>query len=220
MDGSSIVAAARTPVRVLLVDAHPVFREGLACVLERESDFEVVGRSGHAAEALDMASRLRPNLATVDLVPRRGDSSANDLTRALLGSCDVKVFGLSMLEHPTRIAELFHAGALGFASKSQPVAELVDAMRMVATGARYIAPWLRADVELLARARALPHETLTPRERRVLMLLLDGLTNDQIALDMAISPRTVDTHRQRLMSKLGVHSITELVRLAARRGEL
>jgi DNA-binding NarL/FixJ family response regulator len=220
MVGSSTAAAVAGRVRVLLVDAHPVFREGLAAVLEREPDFEVVGYAGAPAEALGLASILRPDLATVDLVFRPGDNSALELTRALRQRCDVKIVGLSVLEHPTRIAELLHAGAHGFAAKTQAAAELVGALRMVASGARYIAPWLKADVELLARAQVLPHETLTPRERHVLALLLDGLTNDQIARRMAISPRTVDTHRQRMMAKLGVHSLVELVRLAARRGEL
>jgi two-component system, NarL family, response regulator NreC len=207
-------------MRVLLVDAHPVFREGLAAVLEREPDFEVIGQVGGASEALDLASSLRPDLATVDLICRNGNDSAVELTRALRQCCDVKIFGLSVLEHPTRIAELLHAGALGFASKKQAVTDVVGALRMVAAGVRYIAPWLKADVELLSRAQTLPHETLTPRERHVLQLLLEGLTNDQIARRMCISPRTVDTHRQRVMGKLGVHSIVELVRLAARRGEL
>ena len=220
MVGNSPAMGMSTPVRALLIDAHPVFRDGLAATLEREPDFAVIGHAGAAAEALDLATSLRPDLATVDVVLRRGDDSGVALTRALCQCCNAKIIGLSGLEEPTRIAELMRAGALGFATKTQPASELIDALRLVAAGGRYISPWLEADVEPLVRAQVLPHETLTPREREVLGLLLDGFRNDQIARRMCISRRTVDTHRQRVMGKLGAHSIVELVRLAARRGEL
>jgi DNA-binding NarL/FixJ family response regulator len=211
---------ARARARVVLVDDHPVFREGLAAVLDREPDFEIVGQAAGVAEALELVPRVLPNLIVVDLVLRTGNGDGVELTRALRERTEARILGLSVIEEPTRIAELLHAGALGFACKTQPVTELIDALRTIASGARYVPPSLRPEVELLARAATLPYETLTPRERDVLALLLQGLTNDQIATRMFISPRTVDTHRQRVMGKLGVHSIVDLLRLAARRGEL
>lgn len=219
----SIAAApegSRVRTHVLHVDDHPLFLEGLAVILDREQDFDIVGQASGASEALELLPHVHPDLIVVDLVLGTGRPDGVALSRALRERTAARIVGLSVIEEPNRIAELLHAGALGFVCKTQPISELLDALRLVASGVRYVPPALRPEVELFVRAAALPYEMLTRRERDVLALLLQGWHNDQIATRMSISSRTVDTHRQRIMSKLGVHSIVELLRLAARRGDL
>jgi DNA-binding NarL/FixJ family response regulator len=206
--------AART--RVLLVDDHPLFRLGIATMLERQPDFEVVGQASSAAEALEIFDRVPTDLIVVDIL--LGSSTGIGLVRELVRRRATRVLGLSVLDEPVRIAELLRAGALGFANKTQAFDQILDALRATVAGTAYIAPAIRAEVERLAGGEKLPLEQLTRREYEVLSLLARGISNHAIGEQLAIRPRTAETHRQRIMKKLGTHSLAELVRLAARWG--
>jgi DNA-binding NarL/FixJ family response regulator len=203
--------------RVLLVDDHPLVRLGIGTLLEREPDFEVVGCADSPAQALELYAQTSPDLVVIDIL--LGDDDGIALVRKLRRRSPVRVLGLSVLDEPVRVAEMLRAGALGFANKTQPFGEILDAIRATLAGARYIAPSIRDAVQRLAlRPGSLPFEQLTEREREVFVHLVRGESNTEVGVRLAISPRTVETHRQRIMNKLDVHSAAELVRLGTRWG--
>ncbi len=209
-----------TEKRVLVVDDHPLLRAGLASVLSTERDLRVVAEVDSAERAMEVVASTPIDLAIVDIVLPRGDGI--QVTRALRAhGSGPRVLGLSVLDEPVRVVEMLRAGATGFAHKTQPAPELLEAMRTTLAGIRYLCPALRGELEeLLASETKLPLELLTAREREVFVLLVRGLSNEAAGRQLAIAPRTVETHRQRVMKKLQAHSVAELVRLAARWGAL
>jgi DNA-binding NarL/FixJ family response regulator len=132
------------------------------------------------------------------------------------------VLGLSVIDEPGLIADMLRAHACGFALKTQPVVEIIDAIRQVLGGLRYLPPRVSADAidEKLQRTMTDPLQRLTRREREVFELLIRGHSNDEIATKLFIARRTVETHRQRVMNKLSAHSIIHMQRIAARHGGL
>jgi DNA-binding NarL/FixJ family response regulator len=206
--------------RVLLVDDHPLFRTGLETVLSAVPQVKVVGHAGSLDETLQTIANLGVDLAIIDIVLPHADGIA--VTRALRERCSSpKILGLSVLDEPVRVAALLRAGASSFALKTQPVAEIVEAIRITLSGGRYLSPAMRDAVEhLLRQDIKLPLEMLTPREREVFEMLVAGSSNERAAQSLGIAARTVETHRQRIMKKLDAHSMADLVRLAARWGAL
>jgi len=204
---------------VLLVDDHPSFCQGLALLLEREPDFQVVGCVSTAAEALACDARLSPDLVVIDVLMNGTDGI--ELTRQLSARRPARILGLSVIDEPMRIAQMLRAGAQSFALKTQPLAEILVAARTSLAGNRYLAPSVREAVEPLTRSpNALALDRLTRREREIFEMLARGLSNDAIGGQLHIATRTVDTHRQNIMKKLDAHSIGQLVRLAAKWGAL
>jgi len=206
---------------VALVDDHPLFRQGLMAALQREGDLDVIGEAGSAASALELARRFELDVAIVDiLMPgRSGISLANELFE-LQPRC--KILALSVIDDPGLIADMLRAHACGYALKTQPIGEIVEAIRQVLGGLRYLPPGIsREAIEgELARTAPDPLQQLTPREREVFELLIRGRTNDEIAMQLYISRRTAETHRQRISKKLSAHSIVQLQWIAARHGGL
>jgi two-component system NarL family response regulator len=203
----------------MVVDDHPLFRAGLVAMLDREHDMQVVAEAGTLDDVVEAVANTPVDLAIVDILLPQGDGIT--VTRILRERSAARILGLSVLDEPTRVAELLRAGAIGFVHKTQPVPEILEAIRATLAGDRYLCPALREPLEtLLASEAKLPLERLTAREREVFSLLVEGYTNERAARKLAIAPRTVETHRQRVMKKLRVHSIAELVRLAARWGAL
>lgn len=206
---------------VAIIDDHPLLRHGLVVALQREEDLEMIGEAGDAAGALELAKRAALDVAVVDvLMPEMsGISLAGEIVER---QPRCKVLGLSAVDDPGLIADMLRAGAAGFAVKTQPIAEIVDAIRQVLGGLRYLPPGVSHDAvdAELARTRPDPLQRLTRREREVFELLLRGHTNDEIATRLFISRRTVETHRQRITKKLSAHSIVQLQRMAARHGGL
>jgi len=204
-----------------LVDDHPLFRQGLALALRREPDLEVIGEAGNAAEAIELAKRVELDVAVVDvLMPTTSGISLTSELFELQPRC--RVLGLSVIDDPGLIADMLRAHACGFAIKTQSVADIVDAIRQVLGGLRYLPPGVSRDaIEAeLAGTAVQPLERLTRREREVFELLIRGHSNDEVATRLFISRRTVETHRQRVMKKLSAHSIVQMQRLAARHGGL
>jgi DNA-binding NarL/FixJ family response regulator len=206
---------------VALVDDHPLFRRGLAVALQAEGGFDIAGEAGNAAEALELVGRVSVDVAIVDvLMPTVSGISLATQLHEQRPTC--RVLGLSVIDEPGLIADMFRAYACGYALKTQPVPEIIDAIRQVVAGLRYLPPSVSTgavDAELSSR-RDTPLQRLTRREREIFELLIRGNSNDEIATLLFIARRTVETHRQRIMNKLSAHSIVQMQRIAARHGGL
>lgn len=207
--------------QILLVDDHPLFCAGLALALASEPDLEIAAEVGTAAEAVEIVKRGSIDAAVIDvLMP---STSGISLAAQLLEiKPDLKILGLSVLDEPTIIASMLRAGATGYALKSQPPAEVTEAIRVVLSGERYIPPSVEqaAVLAALGNGHGQSLHRLTPREREIFDLLIHGLSNDEIGTRLFIARRTVETHRQHIMKKLDTHSLLDMIRVAARQGAL
>jgi two-component system response regulator NreC len=207
------------PVRVLVVDDHAVVRTGLRRILDAEQDIETVGEAPNAERALYEALELKPDVVLLDVV-MPGKSGIEAMPSLLKALPDTRVLVLSMQDDPRYVREAFEAGASGYVLKEAADNEVVDAVRAVAGGERYVHPALGARLiaaESEERKRA-ASDPLSEREREVLRLLALGHTNQEIAAQLYISVRTAETHRAHIMRKLGLASRAELVRYALDNG--
>lgn len=206
-------------VRVVLVDDHPLFRHGLRELLAKERDLQIVGDVGSGYDVLELAARAPIDLAIIDLVlPSTSGASLAAALKRIQPTC--KILGLSALDEPTRIADMVRAGADGFALKTQPPADIIAAIRSVLRGARYL-PEMSANeqvTKMIESDDAWPLRRLTTREREIFELLVAGRTNDDIAGMLFIAKRTVETHRQHIMKKVGARSLVELIRIGMKHG--
>jgi two-component system, NarL family, nitrate/nitrite response regulator NarL len=216
-----LAMAGVAAVRVLVVDDHPLFRRGLVVALGAEPDLIVVGEAGNASEALAIVSRESIDVAVVDLLMPNvsGISLATELYERQ-PAC--RVLGLSVIDEPGLIADMLRAHAVGYALKTQPVTEIIDAIKQIVDGKRYVPPGVSRDAidAELWGDRQPPLQRLTKRERQIFELLIRGHSNDEVALRLFIARRTVETHRHRIMHKLSAHSIAQMQRVAARYGGL
>ena len=208
-------------IRILVVDDHAVVRSGLRRVLEAEADFDVVAEAGDLREAVFEARAHKPDVILMDVVMPGG--SGIEATPAVLKEAqEAKVLMLSMQDDPQYVREAFAAGASGYVLKEAADAEVVDAVREVANGGRYVHPALGArliQAEAQERAEA-ESDPLSDREREVLRLLALGHTNQEISKMLYLSVRTVETHRAHIMQKLRLTTRAELVRYALEHGLL
>jgi two-component system response regulator NreC len=208
-------------IRVLVVDDHAVVRSGLRHVLEAEDDIEVVAEAGDLREAVFEARAHKPDVILMDVV-MPGASGIEATPAVLKEAKDAKVLMLSMQDDPRYVREAFSVGASGYVLKEAADAEVVDAVREVASGGRYVHPALGArliQAEVEERAQA-DEDPLSEREREVLRLLALGHTNQEIAKMLYLSVRTVETHRAHIMQKLRLTTRAELVRYAIDQGLL
>jgi two-component system, NarL family, response regulator NreC len=208
-------------IRVLLVDDHSVVRSGLRMLLDSQDDIETVGEAGDMRTAVFETRALKPDVILMDMV-MPGGSGIEATTAVLKEHSDAKVLVLSMQDDPSYVREAFAVGASGYVLKEAADAEVVAAIREVATGGRYVHPALgarliAAEAEDRRRAEADP---LSEREREVLRLLALGHTNQEIAKMLYISVRTAETHRAHIMQKLRLQTRAELVRYALEQGLL
>jgi two-component system response regulator NreC len=208
-------------IRVLIVDDHAVVRTGLRRVLDAEDDIETVGEAADADRAVFEAIETKPDIILLDVM-MPGKSGIEGLPALLQAAPDARVLILSMQDDPRYVREAFDAGASGYVLKEAADTEVVDAVRAVASGDRYVHPSLgarlvAADADERRRAAADP---LSDREREVLRLLALGHTNQEIAKMLFISVRTAETHRAHIMRKLGIAGRAELVRYALAEGLL
>jgi DNA-binding NarL/FixJ family response regulator len=218
---STVTGEGTRKAQVVLVDDHPLFREGLAVAIGREPDLEVAAEVGSASEAIELAKRLTIDVAVVDiLMPVTSGLSLTSELYEVQPNC--RVLGLSGIDEPGIIADMLRAHASGFALKMQPIAEIIDGIRQVLGGLRYLPPAVSRDAVDAALAGTAQHPLmrLTRREREVFELLIRGHSNDEIATRLVIARRTAETHRQRIMNKLSAHSIVQMQRIAARYGGL
>ncbi|WP_291315168.1 response regulator transcription factor [Desulfuromonas sp.] len=210
---------------VLIVDDHPLFREGLKSLIDRSSGYEVIGEAGSGEEALRMARSLRPDLVTMDVsLPQM---SGIDCVRHLVQLFpQSRVLVVSMHAKFDYIAEAFRAGAKGYLVKDSASGRLIEALDALSRGDSFLDGNVSHEVvaKILAGAEsetAIHDEKyglLTPREQQVMRLVVEGVTSREIAEKLSLSPKTVENHRANLMKKLDVHNRMELVRYAARLG--
>jgi DNA-binding NarL/FixJ family response regulator len=211
----------REPIRVLIVDDHAVVRSGIRLLLSQEADLEPVGEAGTGREAVFQARALKPDVILLDVV--MPDQTGLDVLPTLVHEHpDARVLLLSMQDDPRYVQEAFAAGASGYVLKEAADAEVVEAIREVAKGNRYVNAQLGARIVAAAaeaerRAEADP---LSDREREVLRLLALGHTNQEIAKQLYISVRTAETHRSHIMQKLRLKTRADLVRYALAQGLL
>jgi two-component system response regulator NreC len=210
-----------TPIRILLVDDHAVVRSGLRRVLEAELDIDVVAEAGSAADAVLEARARKPDVIVMDVV-MPGTSGIEATPSVLHEAPDAKVLVLSMQDDPRYVREAFAAGASGYILKEAADTDVVEAVRQVANGNRYLHPALGARV-MASEARQRQEaeaDPLSEREREVLRMLALGHTNQEIAQMLYISVRTAESHRAHIMQKLRLSTRAELVRYALAHGLL
>ncbi|MDX2029190.1 MAG: response regulator transcription factor [Blastocatellia bacterium] len=209
-------------ITIVLADDHRIVREGLSVLLAAEPDFTVVGAAGDGLEAIEMVRKLRPDVAVLDLMMRglNGLEAARQISKL---TPPPRIIILSMYDDEGFVLEALANGVSAYVLKDAGSSDLVQAIREVAAGHRYLSPPLSDRAieayQQIANAGTLDkYETLTTREREVLQLTVEGHTNSEIASRLGISVRTAETHRSRLMHKLGVHTQADLIRYALRRG--
>ncbi|HXS96420.1 MAG TPA: response regulator transcription factor [Candidatus Limnocylindrales bacterium] len=202
----------------MLADDHAVVRQGFKMILGAQPDMEIVGEAGNGREALELASSLKPDLVVMDVA--MPELNGIEATRRMAETAPhTRVLALSMHKDSVYVREILRAGARGYLLKDSVAADLVSAVRAVAGGEGYISPAVsNAVLDDYRRHVTNPIDMLTSREREVLQMLAEGKTNKEIATVLNLSVYTVDAHRGRIMEKLNLHSINELVRFAVRNG--
>ena len=216
--------------QIMLVDDHDVVRAGLRELIRTESDLEVIGEASNGFEAIELLRNIRPDVVLMDLtMPVMNGLEATRIISREYPDCFV--LALTAHEDKEYFFEMLAAGAKGYITKQAAGEELISAIRSVAAGYVYLQPalarWLLEDYQRVveqeegaAVTTVAPEElaVLSDREREVLELIADGLTTPAIAKRLKLSPNTVSRHRERIMKKLNLHSITELVKFALRAG--
>jgi two-component system response regulator NreC len=210
-------------MRLLLVDDHEIVRAGLRMLLESQADMEIVGECENGREAERRALELKPDVILMDVsLP---DIPGYEATRAIKKQLPaVTILALTMHESDEYFFEMLNAGASGYVPKKAAPTELVNALRVVHGGGVYLYPSLAKSLvkDYLTRVEQggdkAAFDGLTERERQVLKLIADGLGNQEVADTLSISVKTVERHRANILAKLGLHSRTELVKYAIRKG--
>ena len=209
-------------IRVMLVDDHVLLREGLRALVEMEPDMVVVGEADNGRDAVEMVRELTPDVVVMDIgMP---ELNGIDATRQLQGRrTNVSILCLSVHREKRLVAAMLEAGAAGYLLKTSARTELIEALRTVASGETYLSPPIAGDiVEHHLRDRTHgkrgAYTALTDREREVLQLIAEGHHTKAVADRLNISPKTVLTHRENMMKKLGIDSVSGLTRYALREG--
>jgi len=210
-------------IRVVLADDHHLVRQGIRALLERANDIQVVGEAADGREAVELIRRVAADVLVMDIgMPRLDGIQATERIRAL--DVATRVVILSMHSDETLVRQALRSGARGYLLKGSVREELLLAIRAAMRGDIYLSPAISASLldELLVpqgdRDERGPLDLLTPREREVLQLIVEGHTNTAMAHELQVSVKTVQRHRANLMAKLGVHDLAGLVRVAITQG--
>ncbi|BEH11744.1 response regulator transcription factor [Geobacter sulfurreducens subsp. ethanolicus] len=212
--------------RVMIVDDHPLFRDGLRGLVSRSADYQAVGEAGSGTEALRQMEKCRPDLITMDisLPDMSGIDAAREIHRM---APHVKILMVSMHPRYEFIADAFKAGASGYVVKEATSARLIQAMDALSRGEFFLDGQVSQEVvqRIFSGSQAdgggsadERYTLLTPREQQVMRMIVEGATSRQIAESLDLTLKTVENHRTNLMRKLQVHNKLELVRYAARLG--
>ena len=209
--------------KVLLVDDHVVVRQGLKALFADEPDIEVIGEASNGREAVERLADLEPDVVLMD-ISMPGLNGIEATRQIQQRYPEIKVVVLSMHANEEYVFQVLQAGASGYVLKQSDSMEVLTAIRAAVAGGSFLSPPIsrtviddyvrRAD----ARGQSSDPEPLTSREREVLQLLAEGQSNREIAEELSISIKTVETHRSNMMNKLGLSSKTELIRYALRKG--
>jgi len=210
---------------ILIVDDHPLVREGLKSILKHATEYEVVGQAGRARDALHLVKSLKPDLVLLDLsLP---DKSGLEICREIRNiSPSTRIMIVSMHSKVDYIVKAFQAGATGYMTKESATERLLGGIERVLDGEYYmdgsvshrVVEKLMQTPDRETKITDAAYDTLTPREQEIMVLLAEGCSAKEAAEKLFISPKTVENHRTNIMNKLGLHSTLELVRYAARLG--
>ncbi|HAL17330.1 MAG TPA: DNA-binding response regulator [Anaerolineaceae bacterium] len=208
-------------ITVLLADDHIVMRQGLRALIDSQADLQVVGEASNGHEALEMIQQKKPAVSVLDLM--MPGLSGLEVTRQVWRISPVLI--LSMHADEAYVIEALRKGASGYVLKDATANELIQAIRIVASGQRYLSsPFseraISAYIQRVKTGSLEPYDTLTTREREILQLVAEGRNSAEIAQRLSISPRTVEAHRASLNRKLDIHSQADLIRLAMKKGLL
>ena len=209
-------------IKILVADDHKIIRKGIRSLLDNEAGMEVVAEAENGRKTIELARKHLPDVVIMDV--SMPDMNGVEATRQIVTELpDTKVIALSMHHHEQFISGMFVAGASGYLLKDCSVEELTAGIRAVNSGKAYLSPSVASIivknyVRHLTESEKSPPPLLTPREREVLQLVTEGQTSKDIADQLSVSVKTVDTHRQQIMAKLGVNSIAELTKYAIRTG--
>ncbi len=209
------------PIRVLVADDHMIVRTGIRHVLESETDFVVIGEAGSGSEAISLATELRPDVVVLD-ISMPDQSGLEVAARLRAGTAAPRILILSMHNNAEYVLESVRAGAHGYLLKDTAAAELRTAIRAVCRGESYFSPPVATRLTAAVRGEYGTTNSgldlLTGREREVLLGIARGRTNKEMAAELGISHRTVETHRESLMRKLQIRTVAELTRFAIEAG--
>ena len=210
-----------SPIRILLADDHTLVRAGIRSLLESIDDVVVVAEAGDGREALELIARHRPDVALLD-IGMPGLNGLEVAKRTPHESPKTRIIILSMHADPAYVKKALRAGAVGYLLKGASVVELPLAVQAVMRGESYLTPKISSSVveQILAQDEqgADPLEDLTTRQREILQLIAEGQSTKEIAGILDISVKTVESHRLRMMDRLGIHDVPGLVRFAVRAG--
>jgi DNA-binding NarL/FixJ family response regulator len=207
------------PITVFLADDHAVMREGLARLLESHTDFKIIGAANNGRDAVKQVLQLKPQVVIMDI--SMPDMNGIEAARQIRERApDIRVVILSMHATSAHIFHALEAGVRGYILKESAGSDVVDAVRTVHSGRRFLSPKVMEIVaEEVARPRGpSPLERLSRREREILQLVAEGRSNAHIAATLRISPSTVDTYRTRLKQKLQIKDVAGLVKFAIQHG--
>ncbi len=209
-------------IRIVLADDHKILRAGLRAMIVEQPDMEVVGEAENGRTAVNLTRELSPDVVIMDIgMP---DLNGIEATRQIVAEVpSVKIIGLSMYSDRRYVAGLFGAGASGYLLKDIEFEELIEAIQAVVEGQVYVSSGVTGIVieDYVHRVSGTKNggiSALTPREREVLQLLVEGRSTKQIAYELGVSIKTVESHRHRVMEKLDLHNIADLTKYAIRAG--
>lgn len=204
------------PIRVLIVDDHPMVAQGIQSILESYDDLDIVGTLGNGRAVIDQLDALSPDVILMDLnMPEMGGLTATEMV--LERRPDTRVLILSMHDSPEYISSALSHGAMGYVLKDVPTEEIKDAIDAVMQGQQYLCTGAQGSIEPKGDAA---REALTGREQTILLQLAQGRSNKEVAIALDISVRTVETHRKNIKRKLGISSTAGLTRYALEHGVL
>ena len=207
-------------IRVLIVDDHALVRTGMRLILSAETDIDVIGDVESGEQALPLIRKLKPDVVLCDLhLP--GVSGLEITERVVKSGMETRVIIVSVLEDGPLPRRLLEAGAAGYVGKGGDATELLRAVREVARGKRFLASGIAQNLALSGLGGdGSPFDELSPRELEIALLLVQGLRQDDIARQLSLSAKTVNTHKTRLFEKLGIGDNIALARLASRYGQI
>ena len=209
-------------ISIILVDDHAIMRDGLRHLLAEESDIEVIGEADNGREAVKLALEKKPDIVIMDVAMQ--DMNGIEATRQIKNeNPDIKVIALSMHSERQIVVGIFRAGASGYLLKDSSSLELVDAIRTIHLGRKYLSQKISDIVlqeisDIKKDTGEIGVEVLTNRECEILQLISEGNSTKRIADVLFISPKTVESHRANIMEKLNIHNIPELTKYAIRSG--
>lgn len=214
------MSATKKKIKILIADDHPVVRKGLQSCLSRLERVNVIGEAGDGEEACKKAQELKPDVVLMDIsMPKRDGLAATEIMRKT--QPDVKILVLSAHNNREYIFRIIHAGAHGYVSKEASTEELMEAIQCVYSGDTFFSPEIAqaALTQLVSSGgKKEPFAMLTDREREVLVLIAEGQSNKEIANSLKIGVRTIETHRERIMRRLDIHSVAGLTKFAIANG--